>query len=672
MPFTRVIAAACLLLAARSAQGQIRSFAEVRALPVEVAATQVPVEIEATTLYSDLTTGALILHDGTAACYVELWEDPRPSVGDRVRFSGHSNAPGYLPHVIAPRLEIIGRGELPAPHPLAPGELYQPQFDTGWVEVPALVTGAESGGIAYTFVVEVFGQTFKADTPLTPDAVDRAARLMQRQVRMSAVLGTVYNEKRQLTGRHFFVPSLDQLVLVGPEADASTARALQIAELLTAKTSPTDLVRLEGVITQLNPKGFYLRDPSGSTLVLTPSRHDLRPGARVSVDGFGAISPFRPILRATAVTRTGESEAPAPVALEFHPKDGGPNQHLELVSLEAEFLGLRMGRDEAILQCRSGPGIFEATLPQPTPTLPRLTPGDRVALAGICEFVTNHPLPRLEWVTGFRLQLADAGAIRILHRAPWWTTRRLLTALATTSGAALVFGIGVVALRRRVKRQVEIIAGEVEKRAVVTERERMARDLHDTLEQQLTGVAMQLESLATSPHQRSPVISDRLALASRMLRHSREEARRSVWDLRNRMLERHGLAAALRGLAASATVEGGPLVESRVDSAPTGLSPNADYQLLRMAQEAIANALKHSRARHITLSLAVAPDHCLLAVADDGVGFDPLVVDPSQPPHFGLLGLHERAGKIQATLTIATRPGEGCTVSVHVPTSPTP
>lgn len=671
MPSTRVIAACCLLLAATTALGQIRSLAELRALPVEVAATGLPVEVEGTILYSDLTTGDLIMHDGTAACYVVIGQTTRPTIGDRVKTTGRSAPDGYLPFFHAHRMEVTGRAELPPPHPLEPGEIHLPQFDTGWVEVPALVTGVESGGLAYTLAVEIYGQTFKADIPLTPDAVERAARLMQRQVRMTAILGTVYNEQRQMTGRHFFVPSFDHIVLAGPELDPSTPRPLKIADMLVSHNSPTELIRVEGTITQLDPKGFYVRDSSGSTLVLTPSRHGLRPGARVSIDGFGAISPFRPMLRATGVTRTGESEAPAPRPLDFRPKDG-PNQHLELVALEAEFLGLRMGRDEAILQCRSGPDIFEATLPQPSPTLPRLTPGDRIALAGICEFVTNHPLPRLEWVTGFRLQLADAGAIRILHRAPWWTTRRLLSALAATSGASLVFGIGVVALRRRVKHQVGIIAGEVEKRAISTERERMARDLHDTLEQQLTGVAMQLESLANSPHQRSPVITDRLTLASRMLRHSREEARRSVWDLRSRLLEVHGLAAAIQSLAASAAVDGGPEVEALIDSSPTGLHQSVEYQLLRMAQEALANALKHARARRITLTLAAAVDHCRLTVEDDGCGFDPLLVDPLQPPHFGLLGLRERADKIAASLDIRTRPGHGCTVTVTVPVTPNP
>jgi signal transduction histidine kinase len=667
---TRVIAALGLLLADACADAQIRSLAELRALPVEVASTRIPVEIEATTLYSDLMTGGLILHDGTAASYVGLWHKPQPKVGDRVRLSGHSDAPGYLPHVSALRLEIIGRSELPPPHPLAPGEIYQPRVDTGWVEVPALVTGVESGGLAYTLVVEIYGQHFKADIPLTPDAVDRAARLMQRQVRMTAVLGTVYNDQHQLTGRHFFVPSFDHLVLDGPEADASTVRQLKIGELLTAASSPTDLVRVEGIVTQTNAKGCYVRDTSCSTLVLTPSQADLRPGALVAIDGFGAIAPFRPILRATRVIKTGQTNAPPPQPMDFHPKNG-LNQHMELVTLDAEFLGLRSGKDEAILQCRSGQDIFEATLPQPAPTLSRLNPGDRIALAGICELVTNHPLPRLEWVTGFRLQLANADAIRILRRAPWWTTRRLTIALSGTGLAALI-AIGAVAiLRRQVKHQVGIIAKELETNAVSSERERIARDLHDTLEQQLTGVAMQLESLAKSPQSQSPGISDRISLASRMLHHSREEARRSVWDLRSRVLENHGFAAALESLAASAAIDGGPHVTTNITGARAHLPSAITYQLLRMAQEALANALKHARAENILISLDMTSQEYHLAVSDDGRGFDANPAHPPGPPHFGLIGMRERASRIGADLTITSRPGHGCTVAVTLPIQPT-
>jgi signal transduction histidine kinase len=195
----------------------------------------------------------------------------------------------------------------------------------------------------------------------------------------------------------------------------------------------------------------------------------------------------------------------------------------------------------------------------------------------------------------------------------------------------------------------------------------MARDLHDTLEQQLTGVAMQLESLAKSPQSQSPVFSDRLALASRMIQHSREEARRSVWDLRNRLLENHGLAAALQSLAASAAIDGGPAVETRIEESPDTLQPAIAYQLLRMAQEAVANSLKHARAGKIHITLEMAGHHLVLSVSDDGLGFDSFLLNPPGPPHFGLIGMRERASKIGVTLDIVSQPGNGCTVTITLP-----
>lgn len=112
---TRNIAALGLFLAATATDAQVHSLAELRALPAEVVASRAPVEVEATTIYSDFTTGAVILHDGTAASYAVIWGNPWPKLGDRVRLSGHSETSGYLPHLSTTRLEIIGRSDLP-PH----------------------------------------------------------------------------------------------------------------------------------------------------------------------------------------------------------------------------------------------------------------------------------------------------------------------------------------------------------------------------------------------------------------------------------------------------------------------------------------------------------------------------------------------------------------------------
>ena len=230
------------------------------------------VRVEAVVLFADPSAGSLIIHDGTAGCYNGLnfyttAPENRPKFGDRVLFEGFTRQDGPFPHLMTQTCRILGRGVIPEPHRLTADELYQQRFDSEWVEVPAMVTGVESGGIAYTLAVEVFGQTFKADVPKCPDAAERAAALMQRPARMRAILGTVFSQHRQMTGRHFLVPSFDEIRPSAPIADGDGAPLVTVLQLLGRNFSPTDLVRVEGVITQDDAKGFHLRDGSGSVRV---------------------------------------------------------------------------------------------------------------------------------------------------------------------------------------------------------------------------------------------------------------------------------------------------------------------------------------------------------------------------------------------------------------------
>jgi signal transduction histidine kinase len=675
MTLKNVLLICCLLnLAFSPLNGAelLRSLSSLRNLSEDLAQQEIPIQVEATVLYADSSGFDMIVHDGAVACYCstnlrDAAVENRPRIGDRIWLEGNSNIYGFLPHIQTRQWKILGHHEIPSPYPISAEEIFLPRFDTTWVEVPAVVVGVETGGLAYTVVVEVFGQTFKVDTPKSEDSSARAAALMQRPVMMRGILATIFNRHRQLTGRHFFVPSFDCFTPTAPAVDAAKARHLHVNELLRSSSSPHDLVRLEGVITQHDAKGFYLKDATGSAFVQGVKSDDLPVGTRVSVEGYGAIAPFRPMLRAIQVSELDRGLPSIPMKMNFQAEDASLYQ-MELVAVEAEFWGSRTMSHETILQCSSQGIVFDALLPDGA-SMADLVVGDRLLLTGICELTTTHPMPRPEWVNGFRIRLADARAVQVLHRAPWWTTGRLLMALGAMTGLAMLGAFGTLFFRRVVHQQAMIIGEKLSSEAVSEERDRMARDLHDTLEQQLTGVSMQLESIVQSPHAKSSAVTERLALATRMLEHSRQEARRSVWDLRNRLLETHGLAAALKSLAASAAIDGGPVVTARVMGDAMPMTTTCEYQLLRMAQEALANALKHARAKHIEIVLEFFADRCCLLVRDDGVGFDPQLITSSPVPHFGWIGMRERADKIAANLQIISSPDHGCTVCIELPIS---
>ena len=647
--------------------------AEVRALPAAEAAAGRTIEVTGIVVgIEPESPWNFFLHDGSAGCFVKAAlgaRSPTVTPGDRIRVTGRSDPLGYYPSIRDALITVTGRAALPPPMKPDAGQLFAPEMDSEWVELPAVVIGYEADATRSTLSLQVHGMPFKAELPTAPDAEKKAAALMQRPVRLQGVVGTIFNRQRQMTDRHLFVASFDAIVPTLPPADQGSPPLLTVGTLLSAGHGPLSRVRVQGVVTQTSTEGFYLRDASGSTLVHAAKADRLAPGSRVEAEGFGAVAPFRPVLRATRVQSLGTRSPAAPLRFDFKSDPAGLQS--ELVSLEADFLGLREGPFDDILQFRSGEHFFEALRPSRSGAEdPPLGVGDRLRLTGVCELTTTHALPRIAGVDGFRIHLPDAGGVEILQRAPWWTPRRLLIALGITGVLAVLGIIGTWMLRRQVSRQLTVIGRKLRSEAVGEERDRMARELHDTLEQQLSGVALQLDGLDHAVTRDPAAAARALTLARRMLRYTRLEARRSVWDLRSKLLENHGLPAALHTIAESLGTSSGPTIEIRVTGREKGLAPGADFHLLRIAQEATTNAIKHASASSILIALDYLADRVLLRIHDDGRGFNPAADRLVPEPHFGLLGMRERAAKMGASLEITTSPGHGCQLAVSLSADP--
>jgi signal transduction histidine kinase len=188
--------------------------------------------------------------------------------------------------------------------------------------------------------------------------------------------------------------------------------------------------------------------------------------------------------------------------------------------------------------------------------------------------------------------------------------------------------------------------------------------LHDTLEQELAGISLQLDTASAKLPDAPGTARQLLDLARSLLRHSRVEARRSIMDLRASLLEGGDLAAALQEVAARAR-DGQPIaVEVVVEGQPRRLPGQIETNLLRIAQEALTNALKHSKPDHVKLWLAFGQDGVELRVADDGAGFDVEQALTLSAGYFGLLGMRERAERIHGSFKVHIAPGQGTIVKV--------
>lgn len=143
------------------------------------------------------------------------------------------------------------------------------------------------------------------------------------------------------------------------------------------------------------------------------------------------------------------------------------------------------------------------------------------------------------------------------------------------------------------------------------------------------------------------------------------EARHSIWELRSPRRDTRNLVAGLRGLAAHAGTSHGAPVGVTVTGAPWQCAQEVEEQLLRIAQEALNNAVRHARAAHIGVTIEYGAEALAVSITDDGVGFAHTEAQSSDG-HWGLLNMRERAGSIGGRLDTTSRPGQGTTVAVAV------
>jgi len=200
----------------------------------------------------------------------------------------------------------------------------------------------------------------------------------------------------------------------------------------------------------------------------------------------------------------------------------------------------------------------------------------------------------------------------------------------------------------------------------VEERNRLAREIHDTLAQGLSAVALHLESadaLLEADVDRERV---RRAVQQALLltRANLEEARRSVLDLRAAPLEGRSLAEALELLAQEVRRKHHLKVSLSATGASRPLPVRLEAGLYRIAQEALNNVVQHARASKVRISWLNTPDEVKLVIEDDGRGFDPQTISENR---FGLVGLNERARLLGGTLRLETSPGAGARLEVTVP-----
>ena len=484
-----------------------------------------------------------------------------------------------------------------------------------------------------------------------------------------------FNKTRQALRPYLAIPAANLVfvdALATTDLDTLPVRSVENLMQFSPVQSYVHRVRVRGVVIHSQPgEDFWIRDGGRGLHVVCDEKELLEVGAEVDVFGFLSHGEYGPMVEDAIFRKTAKTLPVPPIHLM---KAAEALDHdSDLVECEAVIQEQWPALDGCRLKLSDGitefPAVLRLTNHNEFPT--HWLPGARVRVAGICavSFLTKPLDPGTLEPQHFQMLLRSPADVVVLQPPSWWTSGHVAwllgaAALMLLLAVAIIVGIG----RRHLREQaIERMKSEAEFSAVMNERNRMAREFHDTLAQGLGAISLQLEvakrQLPADSNAQKP-----LGEAGAQTRASLDEVRNAIWNMRSQVLETGDLASALNGVLHALTDRNQLQAELKVIGEPKRFAPVVENNLLRIGQEAIANAVKYAQAKRIEVVLKFAERQFELCVSDDGRGFD-----PSHPPAseggFGLVGMRERVAELNGELNVSSAPGKGSIVKLTMPLS---
>jgi signal transduction histidine kinase len=666
----------------------------IRTLEVADAQRALPIRLRGTVMLDAHTssgTTSLYIADESAGIYMA--GDPATCGalrrGQLVEIEGCTVIGLFNPYIWCEKITDIGSAPIPEPHLVDFGQLSFGRYVAQWVKIRGIIRRVEpmsNGPETWRFEM-VSGGGRLSGMLRSPAAVPPP---VDAEVEVSAICTGRFDKSRQWLGTHLIVPGGVPITVLTPPSAEPPIRPMDRLMAFHSDDSNLHRVRVRGVVTHCSSsEGFWMQDGSRGLQVITKSSVDLIPGQLVEALGFAAPGKYSPVLEDVTVTLMAKSRPLSPLRL------SAPAEALQhgdqLVSLEgivtnqkpvAEGVSITLMNDSTEFELRldrlaeinpkvvwpigtklRATGICVVTDVAPATVLDLFVPGSFAAPGGKRRIGRDLDFgPQQPWA--FKLLARSPADLLTLSSPPWWTPSRIAWLLGLIS-LALVVGIGTVLAFSRHRLHQSSLArrqAEAEFAAILSERSRIAREIHDTLAQSLGATSLHLELVKDHLPPESEGAKN-LAEARRLTLGSLTETRNSIWEMRSQALETGDLASALMDVRDQLTDIHGIKGRFDLSGTPYRLPPLSENNLLRIGQEAITNAVKHARPTRVDVSLVFMPGKLQLQISDDGCGFDPGHL-PTGETHFGWLGLRERAREIHAELTVHSAPNKGTRVDV--------
>jgi len=300
----------------------------------------------------------------------------------------------------------------------------------------------------------------------------------------------------------------------------------------------------------------------------------------------------------------------------------------------------------------------------------RLEIGNVVDVTGVCVMDIENWRPNLVFphIKEVMIVTRTPADIVIVRRLPWWTPVRLTIVIGSLLTALLGILIWNRSLQVLARKRGKALANEelerLESDLKVCERTRLAVELHDSIAQNLTGVAMEIDTTLRGDEPLPPAAAQHMGRAIRTIDSCRSELRNCLWDLRSQALEEEDMNKAIR-LTLSQTINKADLTV-RFNVPRARFTDNTAHTILRIIRELTANAIRHGKASEIRVAGSIENDVLKFSVRDNGCGFDPDACPGVLDGHFGLQGVRERIASLEGDVQIESELGKGTKVVVSI------
>ena len=613
------------------------------------------VTVRGLVISKDSPSSVFCLEDPTGNMYLSCDHGARPAYGERIeavvrpRMKSEQWKPA---HVLSWR--PIGRGTVPPPAPVTARDVNDERFIFKRVTTDGVIDDAardELDAHWEQILLRTGNGTVLLSREVRP-GVTTAESLVGARVRAIGIVMRHQGGARLISGHCICVDQNGFTVLEPPPADTFDVEPLPENEIQDPEViCSMGRRRTEGVVEAVWNCGHGLVLSRGT---LNPIRVDLAEpadfqiGTLVQAVGTPTTDRFNIRLKRSHVKAVGTGtpyQAPEDVSSQYLHRHFG-----RLVRLDGTVRG-DSGGENARLELDCGERLVSLDASGLHNGWTRPAVGSRITVCGICIFEVDEWRPNTQFPRfgGYTILLRSAADVTVLAAPPWWTTERLylLVSLLVLALLAILVWNRMLAYTARLK---------------LAERTRLAVELHDTIAQNMTGLALHIDAAQMAAEQDPQSALPYLTTLVQKMSGCRDNLRVCLWDLRNRALDAKTLDDAIRLTIAPyvKTVR----VETGCDIACAALSEKTLHAVLCIVRELVLNAIRHGHARRLTIRGALAQGRLSLTVRDDGCGFDPANRPGVADGHFGLQGIDERVRRLGGSVRTETSPGHGCTVKI--------